>query len=1223
MNRTLIAVLACLLFSSFNVFAQYSIRGTILSSKDKSPVPQASVFLNNGSNGALSDDSGHFVLRNIQPGNYNLIVSVVGYSLYSIPVTVENHDLKLSDILVSQQATALREVTVRSDNEATRQKYLATFEKAFLGTSKFADDCKIVNPEVLNIAFDSHTQTLTANSDDFLLIENHALGYRIRYLLSDFTLQEGDPATSHFFYTGSVHFEEMSGTEEDRKLWTARRAALYTNSLSHFLRAGVQGQAEKEGFSLFQLQVDASRAPDSLILLKIKQFASGKSDAHNNDSLIYWQKQERRPILADKQLPLPIKSEQLISKTKISGIYSLSGKTALYVSYNSSVPVTRSTVGHVFTTNDKSGTLIFFNQPNVYFDKNGSITNEGSVTFYGLWAKRGIAELLPIDFSPLNADIVKQDSITLDKLKRKLDKVDYTALAEKVYLHFDKPYYASGDTIYFRGYVTNALNYTNVASRVLNVELIGPHFEIQNRVQLKLLNGMASGDFVLPETLSGGQYHIRAYTNVMRNFDQNYFFRKTIFIGNASASNPVTTTNTDNRPIKEQTGVTEKADIQFFPEGGNLIIGEQSKIAFKAIADNGLGIDISGVVSDKNGNILTHFQSTHLGMGQFYLTPLTGETYFATVTFPGGAVKKYRLPEPNDKGYVLNIDNSDPKIIKLIIKKGASSPAQIVNIIAESGGSVYFYKTINISKGGYSEVVLKDDLPDGIMQFTLFSTAGEPMNDRAIFIKSGKQMIVSVDITREKTIPRGKMHVPITVRDENGRPLAGSFSMAVTDQRKVPYNDDDENGILSQMLLNSELGGYVEKPGYYFNHDDFKTANDLDQLLLTQGAHKFEWKKILEQPDKAIEFAPERSLMVTGKILTPGGKPIANGAVSLTSLSHVSYFADTTADAQGRFDFLLLPNTDSVRYMIQATDKEKRKNSTIVLTNEPPRIEKSFFSPGFLPADSLSGFLQASANFHQQQIDRGFGKHGIALKEVEVKARKTKTIAANSANLNGAGNANEVITGKQLSPGCPRLTDCLQGKLHGIQFFSGTPFYGGLIGHMETAVFIDGVEITGQVITGYNTKTNTPIYSGGPTKADIINQLNVNDIESIEIITSASLSAIYGTRGGGGVILITTKRFSDYDIKGGASVPFANFMIPGYQKAKIFYSPKYDIKGINKPIKDQRTTIYWNPSVTTGQDGKGLVEFYNADDATSYRVILEGLDDKGHIGRLIYHYDIK
>lgn len=211
---------------------------------------------------------------------------------------------------------------------------------------------------------------------------------------------------------------------------------------------------------------------------------------------------------------------------------------------------------------------------------------------------------------------------------------------ENAYLQFDKPYYAAGDTIYFKAYVTEGEQHQlSELSGVLHVDFINTENKIEQSIKLQLNRGLAWGDFALPDSLPEGNYRVRAYTQLMLNNGQSEFFDRIIPVGSLKESH--LSVNVNNEPLKD---VEDKVDLQFFPEGGNLVTGIRSKVGFKAIDVNGLGFNIKGVILDNNNEQVCSFSSSHLGMGYFFLSPGEGKTYHAKVIFADGTQKIIDLP---------------------------------------------------------------------------------------------------------------------------------------------------------------------------------------------------------------------------------------------------------------------------------------------------------------------------------------------------------------------------------------------------------------------------------------------------------------------------------------------------------------------------------------------------------------------------------------------------
>jgi TonB-dependent SusC/RagA subfamily outer membrane receptor len=251
-------------------------------------------------------------------------------------------------------------------------------------------------------------------------------------------------------------------------------------------------------------------------------------------------------------------------------------------------------------------------------------------------------------------------------------------------------------------------------------------------------------------------------------------------------------------------------------------------------------------------------------------------------------------------------------------------------------------------------------------------------------------------------------------------------------------------------------------------------------------------------------------------------------------------------------------------------------------------------------------YLQNSEKQQEELNKAGLGK-GRLLKEVKV--RSIKPVKYETESLAGAGFADQVIHNKDFG-NTLSLPDALSGKLMGIRFTSsGEPGGGGvpvwfgaasLGGGGSMQVVIDGLELP---------------------PGSSINYLRANDVETVEVLKGGN-AAIYGFRGSNGVLVITRKKGKMKDLKDIPSFGVLPITVLGYQKVREFYSPKYENKTAYN-IPDLRSTIYWQPELTTDKGGNASFEYYNADGKGTYRVVVEGIDEKGHIGRQVYRYQVE
>lgn len=899
--------------------------------------------------------------------------------------------------------------------------------------------------------------------------------------------------------------------------------------------------------------------------------------------------------------------------------------------------------------------------------------------------KRFLSICLLLLAAGLLSFVVQQDD-PLKKILTQLQKFTDNYPTEKVYLQLDKPYYAIGDLIYFKAYTTiGSKHQPSGLSKILYVELINEKDSIKQSLRLPLTAGISWGNFTLTDTLQEGNYRIRAYTQYMRNYGEDYFFDKTISVGNSISNTVFTTVNykfiienalqkinavinyadlnnkpfagkavsyraqLDFRTVLKGKGVTDangnlsisfsnpqpeslksgqiitnittedkktvvktlpikatsnNVDVQFFPESGNLVNGIRSKLAFKAVGADGLGVAVKGTVFNNANTEVTKISTQHLGMGVFSVVPESGKTYTAKVTFPDGSVKSYDLPKASDQGFVLSINNNDPEYINLRVSVSNETFKQKQNtdimVVGNSGGDVYYTAKSKLESQSFAARIPKSRFPSGIAQFTLFSQEGEPLNERIIFINNPDQLKIDVS-SAATTSPREKVKLDFTAQNKEKAPAMGSFSVSVTDETKVPVNEDKESTILSDLLLTSDIKGYVEQPGYYFAHNNEQTQADLDVLMLTQGYHRFAWRMLMGNSFPEITYQPEKSMQIAGIVKTLGGKPFPKAKVTLFTTSKGAFLLDTVTDANGRFKFDNLVFPDSIRFVIQARGTNGRKNVEVTLDRVPLQfVTKNKNEPDVsvnLNSD-LAAYLRNSKAQYDDLRKYGLVNRTIMLKEVTITEKKAPL--KNSSNLNGAGNADQIIKMDDQLASFATIDQALQGRLLGVIFRNGVP-YSTRSMNTPMQLIVDGVYMEGDYLT-----------SIPPT-----------DVESIEVLRSAGYTSIYGSRGGGGVLVINTKRGGENYSFQQYTPSIVTYNPKGLSIGKEFYSPKYDDPKTNKAVADLRTTIYWNPNLITDKDGKASFSFFNADNKGAYRVVIEGIDDDGKLGRQVYHYKVE
>ena len=614
------------------------------------------------------------------------------------------------------------------------------------------------------------------------------------------------------------------------------------------------------------------------------------------------------------------------------------------------------------------------------------------------------------------------------------------------------------------------------------------------------------------------------------------------------------------------------------------------------------------MVFDNEGKAVAKITSGHLGMGVFDFIPEAGRTYKAKVTFANGSQSAVDLPIVQAKGITLDVLNSDPNKISIEINANRDyykeNQNKDLNMIVYCAGKVrtYSFKLDNEVLG--LDLPVKD-FSTGILQVTLLSGTGEPMNERMVFIQNSDQLNISVTTNKTLFAKRENVQLSLNAKTNEGMPVNGNFSVSVVDESKVLVDEDSENTILSYLLLTSDLKGYIEKPNYYFAHDSKETRNDLDALMLTQGYRRFVWKQLLNDNfATTAAFTPEKHIDIAGTLKTKAGAPITNSNILLIEKVSGTTLIQQT-DAQGHFRFADMDFSGSTRFLLKMQSPSEKNGAVVTL--DPPAP-----GPAVNPANLIESKYNAGADIlASMQGNQGTSFVTASNASTKLLLQNDKTVETRSDNnyrsskLGGSGSADQVIRADQILPG-PSLTNSLKGVARGIDFSNG-------VAYLQNSMIVNAGKM--------GTEPMLIIEDG--SVASNIDDVNPSDVETVEILKGIN-SSIYGVRGAAGVIVINTKQTTS-PIKIGREMAPGLFAIApaGFYKATEFYSPRYDASQPGNQLPDTRTTIFWKPDAATDANGNVLFNYFNADGAGSYRVEVEGIDSKGNLGRQVYRYKVQ
>lgn len=341
--------------------------------------------------------------------------------------------------------------------------------------------------------------------------------------------------------------------------------------------------------------------------------------------------------------------------------------------------------------------------------------------------------------------------------------------------------------------------------------------------------------------------------------------------------------------------VLNKIALSFFPEGGDLVNGLKSVVAFKAVNEYGKAADIEGNIIDNGGNNVARFESFHMGMGGFTLEPEEGKKYFALITKPKGITDTFSLPEPMPQGYVLTVDEVNKTTMRL--SAGSTRDEKLI-VFIQIRGKEYYSKEINAKKGVNVLTVDSRKFPIGVAQITLFDSKGIERAERLVFVNKHRQATVTIKTEKERYLPREKVKLTITASDETGMRMPGNFALTVTDDQLLSFADDKSSTILSHMLAESDVKGKVEEPRFYFDPKKEKADKALDYLLMTNGWRRFTWKQMTESEYPAINNPSERAV-ISGVVMDgETQKGVPGAAVKIAARK-----VETRTDSAGAFSF--------------------------------------------------------------------------------------------------------------------------------------------------------------------------------------------------------------------------------------------------------------------------------------------------------------------------------
>lgn len=798
---------------------------------------------------------------------------------------------------------------------------------------------------------------------------------------------------------------------------------------------------------------------------------------------------------------------------------------------------------------------------------------------------------------------------------------------EKVYLHFDNTGYFMGETIWFKAYVVNPMtNRPNILSRLLYVELLTPEGRVLQTHKLKIENGQCNGQLSLKDLLHPGFYEVRAYTAVMLNWPDAPIFSRVFPIFHAPQSegkemykDPFMTPipQSERRPdMRAQHPKAEKANIQFFPEGGNLIAGVANQVAFKATDKRGNPITISGTIYNSLHEQVATTQTTHQGMGRFTLTPAEGETYHLETTGEDGKPHLFNLPMADAKGFAMTVDNLHDQHLDIHLShNGRMDTTRALGLTVMCRGRVIRFEQIKWNDFATTTLTIpKETLPEGINQVTLFDTEGRVYADRLFFIPPTQSVRFALSGRKNTYQPREKVEMNFKLTDTEGNPVRTMFSLAVRDaDTDTPTNEANGGGsIAANLLLGSELKGYIHNIDYYFEADDEPHRQALDLLLCTQGWRRYDWEKMTRPEEFVVNYPAEEGILIRGDLTSTFRNRAKEGVdikVFLYNGAGRSLKGSCLTDKDGRFAFLAEDFNGRWVMNIQTYENDKLKEMNVNLTKTAsPQgrpfadVEKNLF---YAPKDAPKEFVEVEDSMKLYD-EKGRTRWENLLPTVEVEEDREW----HSDLVRKWHNVIYEMEDERM-----RMDET--GEDYLVEFYrwleQTNPYF---------QFDIDTSQLTarykGRPVRFFISRVGTGGWLVEQNVSINVEDLTIHDVEAIAISDKPNVEMALARYGLDSIsskdntvvisLFVRNDYFRHKEYKGMRRTKFQ-----GFTPALQFYQPDYSYADLPDE-KDFRRTLFWAPYVTTDKQGEASVTFFNSPHCRHMSVSAETITFGGMMG---------
>ena len=855
------------------------------------------------------------------------------------------------------------------------------------------------------------------------------------------------------------------------------------------------------------------------------------------------------------------------------------------------------------------------------------------------------------------------------QLKQNLDWQVYNYPQEKIHVMTDKPYYITGDTVWLRAFVVNAVNHQPVdASKFVYVELLSPMNEVAMRIKIRERDGVFKGYLPLdPTRVAEGEYTLAAYTMFMQNQGEQYFFKKKVKITSSFAIKRKIehefewkNQGKDNESLKINLRYLDAETEQPCPYN-----------SFSYTLPNGKTTDWKG--SDRNLSIEIDHKSLRDGAvfvqygnyGKYITFPPSSSTTYDVSFYPEGG---YLVPGFENR-MTFKAINSNGKSIDITgdIVDGSGNKVASITTTYDGMGLVDFTpqawityhaicqneelgeksfdlpqvrndatvlqvsnedKTVKIeAKGsqqstaiiavqqrgillatGFGSVTIETDtLPAGVVQALLMNENGRMLSERLFFVTGKQSPRAKLNSDKQDYDSRELVQASVDLSEFTfADTIAGNFAVSVTDDRTIA--PDSTTSILTDLLLQSDLQGHVNNPAWYFISPD--RQQELDMLMMTQGWRRYDVPRSLIGRGVAPQFPIEQGQALSGTVRTEWRNKLMQNAMVKVIAPRIRYADIATSDKNGRWEINNVVFPDSTKFIIQAVNKKGSSLSNLFIDQDAfPSLSILNFDRDLKKHEAEENELNISyISNEKNRLQYVDGVASVLLDEIVVQRYK-RSKPLTIYELVATHSRDYKFFEKRGISDFETALRYFTGIAITPNGLCSTRNRGELIG-----IMVDGTPLIGS--EGPSTVGMGQIVATGSDDSfRMLKDMCPFDIvKQIDFIRGAEALAFGGGAYKGGIVAITTKDGTELR-KGRPDYTIKTFKPLGYQRPAEFYAPRYDTGngGIGEGT-DLRETIYWNPSIAIGNNKQARFNFYTGDAAsTSYTITIEGVTANGEL----------